>query len=64
MTSLTLRAKSSRGPAIHDLADWERYAATKSKWADGFSAKELARRSATRGHAGSRPRESPGAVAG
>lgn len=43
MTSLTLRARSSRGPAIHELADWEHYAATKSKWADGFSAKELAR---------------------
>ena len=43
MASLILRARSSRGPAIHDLADWERYAATKSKWADGFSAKELAR---------------------
>ena len=43
MTPLTLRARSSSGPAIHDLADWERYASTKGKWADGFSAKELAR---------------------
>jgi hypothetical protein len=43
MTPITLRAKSSSGPAIHDLADWERYASTKGKWADGFSAKELAR---------------------
>ena len=43
MTSLTLRARTNNGPVIHDLADWERYAATKGKWADGFSAKELAR---------------------
>jgi hypothetical protein len=28
---------------IHDLVDWERCAATTGKWADGFSAKELAR---------------------
>jgi hypothetical protein len=43
MTPLTVRARSSTGPAIHDLADWGRYASTKSKWVDGFSAKELAR---------------------
>ena len=43
LTPLGLRARSSSGPAIHDLVDWERYAATTGKWADGFSAKELAR---------------------
>jgi hypothetical protein len=43
MTPLTLRARSSSGPPIHDLVDWERYASTTGKWADGFSAKELAR---------------------
>ncbi len=43
MTPLTLRATSSSGPAIHNLVDWERYAAITGKWADGFSAKELAR---------------------
>jgi hypothetical protein len=40
---LELRARSSTGPEIRNIADWERWASTKGKWADGFSAKELAR---------------------
>ncbi len=36
MTTLTLRARSSSGPPIHDLASWERYASTKGNWADGL----------------------------
>jgi hypothetical protein len=43
MTTLTLRARSSSGPPIHDLAGWEHYASTTGRWADGFSGKELAR---------------------
>lgn len=43
MTLVDLRARSSSGPEIRDLLDWEPWASTKGKWADGFSAKELAR---------------------
>lgn len=39
----TLRACASDGPEIRTLADWKRHASTKGKWADHFSAKELAR---------------------
>lgn len=42
-TRFTVRARTSDGPEIHTLDDWERYASTKGKWADGYSAKELAR---------------------
>jgi len=34
---------SRKGEPIGDLADWERVASSKGKWADGFSAKELAK---------------------
>jgi hypothetical protein len=41
--ALSIRARSPDGPFISSLDDWERLASTAGKWADGFSAKELAR---------------------
>jgi hypothetical protein len=42
-SSLPIRARRRDGPPIHTIDDWESLASTKGKWADGFSAKELAR---------------------
>src|SRR4051812_4475277 len=38
-----IRARSRTGHLVRSLEDWERFASTKGKWADGYSAKELAR---------------------
>jgi hypothetical protein len=41
--ALAIRARSRRGAPISSLGAWERLASTPGRWADGFSAKELAR---------------------
>ncbi len=39
---LRLYARHRAGPVITNIGAWERFASTKGKWKDGFSAKELA----------------------